>query len=125
MQPVAEQQTDFANRRNDQQGPPGVERRQFSDARLDSRPEVRELAEAVDQEEDRVKRVVDRINTTGTVWLGLTVGCARCHSHKIDPIPQKDYYRFLAFFQNLSPHGKGKTNLVSISAPAEKRRSLR
>ena len=49
MQPVAEQQTDFANRRNDQHGPPGVERRQFSDARLDSRPEVRELAEAVDQ----------------------------------------------------------------------------
>ena len=49
MQPVAEQQTAFTDRRNAPQGPPGVERRQFSDARLDSRPEVRELAEAVDQ----------------------------------------------------------------------------
>lgn len=49
MQPVAEQQTAFTDRRNASQGPPGVERRQFSDARMDSRPEVRELAEAVDQ----------------------------------------------------------------------------
>lgn len=49
MQPVAEQQTAFTDRRSGAQGPPGVERRQFSDARADSRPEVRELAEAVDQ----------------------------------------------------------------------------
>ena len=40
----------------------------------------------------------DIIATTSQVFLGLTMNCARCHDHKLDPIPQKDYYRFLAFF---------------------------
>lgn len=53
-----------------------------------------------DQEEFRVEAVFDRVETTGTVWLGLTVGCARCHSHKYDPITQRDYYRLFAFFNN-------------------------
>ena len=53
-----------------------------------------------DQEEFRVKAVVDRVNTTGTVWLGLTVGCAQCHSHKYDQISQQEYYEFFAFFNN-------------------------
>jgi hypothetical protein len=52
----------------------------------------------VDQEEFRVAAVFDRTATLGTVWLGLTVGCARCHDHKYDPIPQADYYRLFAFF---------------------------
>jgi mono/diheme cytochrome c family protein len=52
----------------------------------------------VDQEEFRVKAVVDRVNTTGTVWLGLTVGCAQCHTHKYDPITQREYYGLFAFF---------------------------
>jgi mono/diheme cytochrome c family protein len=52
----------------------------------------------VDAEEYRVKAVVDRVNTTGTVWLGLTVGCAQCHNHKFDPISQREYYRLFAFF---------------------------
>jgi mono/diheme cytochrome c family protein len=43
---------------------------------------------------------VDRANTTSLVWLGSTLGCAQCHNHKFDPFPQKDYYRFLAFFSN-------------------------
>jgi hypothetical protein len=55
----------------------------------------------IDAEEDRVKRTIDRTNTTGTVWLGLTVGCANCHSHKYDPISQREYFGLYAFFNNL------------------------
>jgi mono/diheme cytochrome c family protein len=51
-----------------------------------------------DQEEFRVAAVLDRTATLGTVWLGLTVGCARCHDHKYDPIPQEDHYKLFAFF---------------------------
>ena len=54
----------------------------------------------IDPEQFRVEAVIDRVNTTGTVWLGLTVGCAQCHNHKFDPISQKDYYQFFAFFNN-------------------------
>ncbi len=43
----------------------------------------------------------DVVATTGMVFLGTTMGCARCHDHKIDPIPQRDYYRMLAFFHNI------------------------
>src|SRR5262249_14585983 len=52
----------------------------------------------VDQEEFRVAAVVDRVNTTGTVWLGLTIGCAQCHSHKYDPLLMHEYYGLFAFF---------------------------
>ena len=51
-----------------------------------------------DPEQFRVERTIDRTNTTGAVWLGLTVGCAQCHDHKYDPFSQKDYYRLYAFF---------------------------
>jgi mono/diheme cytochrome c family protein len=44
--------------------------------------------------------LVDRVNTTASVWLGSTLGCAQCHNHKFDPFTQKDYYKFLAFFDN-------------------------
>lgn len=54
----------------------------------------------VDPEQARVEQVMDRVNTTGAVWLGLTVGCAQCHTHKFDPIPHKEYYQFLAFFNS-------------------------
>lgn len=53
-----------------------------------------------DQEEFRVAAVFDRVETIGTVWLGLTVGCARCHSHKYDQISQREYYQLFAFFNN-------------------------
>jgi hypothetical protein len=54
----------------------------------------------IDVEEFRYAATVDRLNTTGTVWLGLTIGCAQCHSHKYDPITQREYYRLLAFLNN-------------------------
>src|SRR5262249_12327831 len=52
----------------------------------------------VDQAEQRWLTVVDRVGTTGSVWLGTTLACAQCHNHKYDPFTQKDYYRFFAFF---------------------------
>ncbi len=56
-------------------------------------------------EELRVEYVADRTETTSTVWLGLTVGCARCHDHKFDPITQRDYYSLFAFFNNVPERG--------------------
>lgn len=56
----------------------------------------------VDQEEFRNKAIVDRVDTTGEVWLGLTVGCAECHSHKYDPITQREFYQLFAFFNDAS-----------------------
>ncbi len=53
-----------------------------------------------DQEEFRCKAVVDRVSTTATVWLGVTMGCAECHSHKYDPFTQREFYSLFAFFNN-------------------------
>lgn len=55
----------------------------------------------IDLEAERVKSVVDRTNAVGSAWLGLTLGCAECHSHKYDPISQQDYYRMFAFFNSI------------------------
>ncbi len=55
----------------------------------------------IDPEEDRVKKTVDRTNTVAAIWLGLTMGCAQCHSHKYDPITQRDYFSLYAFFNSL------------------------
>jgi len=52
----------------------------------------------VDTEQFRVEQILDRTATLGTVWLGLTVGCAQCHDHKYEPITQKEFYRLFAFF---------------------------
>ncbi|MEX1233140.1 MAG: DUF1553 domain-containing protein [Planctomycetaceae bacterium] len=57
-------------------------------------------------EEYAVEYVVDRIETTSTVWMGLTMGCCRCHDHKFDPISQRDFYRMYAFFNNLPEKGR-------------------
>ena len=57
-------------------------------------------------EEYRVEYVIDRVSTTGTVWLGLTLGCARCHSHKFDPISQKEFYQLFSYFNNVPENGR-------------------
>ncbi|MEX0979317.1 MAG: DUF1553 domain-containing protein, partial [Pirellulales bacterium] len=62
--------------------------------------------------------VVDRVDTTATVWLGLTMGCARCHDHKFDPVTQKEFYRVFAFFNNLPE--KGRVQKVGNSPPLVK-----
>ncbi len=54
----------------------------------------------IDKEQFRIDSVFDRVATTGTVWLGLTIGCAQCHDHKFDPIQQEEYYQLFAFFNN-------------------------
>jgi len=56
-------------------------------------------------EEYQVEYVVDRVETTANTWLGTTMGCARCHSHKYDPISQKEFYQFFAFFNTVSEEG--------------------
>jgi hypothetical protein len=53
-----------------------------------------------------LENAVDRVDTTATVWLGLTLGCARCHDHKYDPISQKDYYQLIAFFNAVPEAGR-------------------
>ena len=59
------------------------------------------LEGGIDAEEDRVKRVIDRVNMVGATWLGITVGCAQCHDHPYDPFSQSDYYHLMAFFNNV------------------------
>ncbi len=57
------------------------------------------------EQEWLVENVVDRVETTATVFLGLTMGCARCHDHKYDPISQKEFYQFFAYFYNVDERG--------------------
>src|SRR5262249_32508340 len=57
-------------------------------------------------EEYAVEYVADRVDTTATVWLGMTLACARCHSHKFDPIGHDDFYRFFALFNNVPEQGR-------------------
>ncbi|WP_373652232.1 DUF1549 domain-containing protein [Schlesneria sp. DSM 10557] len=68
-----------------------------------------------DEPADRLLAVFDGfddiITTTAQGFLGLTVNCARCHDHKIDPIPQQDYYSFLSFFQGITPNGYPNPNV--------------
>jgi mono/diheme cytochrome c family protein len=80
-----------------------------------------------DDEEFRVAAVKDRVDTTMQVWMGLTMGCAKCHSHKFDPITQKEYYRFYAFFNQTADADRGDESPV-VPAPTpdiqERRRRI-
>ncbi|MBL8843157.1 MAG: PSD1 domain-containing protein [Planctomycetes bacterium] len=64
------------------------------------------------EEEYLVKYAVDRVNTLGQVWLGLTVGCAQCHDHKFDPLSQRDYYGLFAFLNGIAEKGTDENALL-------------
>ena len=57
-------------------------------------------------EEFLLENAVDRVDTTSTVWMGLTMGCARCHDHKFDPVSMREYYQLIAFFDNVTESGR-------------------
>ncbi|MEC9092908.1 MAG: DUF1549 and DUF1553 domain-containing protein, partial [Planctomycetota bacterium] len=67
----------------------------------------------VDPEENRVNQIVDRVNTTGTVWLGTTFECMQCHNHKYDPFTQREYYEIFAFFNNTPLEVKNSGNDIT------------
>ena len=70
------------------------------------------------EEEYRINHVNDRVTTFGTAFLGLTLECCRCHDHKFDPIPQKDFYALAAFFQNIDEAGLYSYFTQSVPTPA-------
>ena len=72
--------------------------------------------EPADRNLARYDALDDIVSTVGQTFLGLTIDCARCHDHKIDPIPQRDYYRILSFFHNINPYKNGgPTDEISLS----------
>jgi hypothetical protein len=79
-------------------------------------------------EEWRIENAIDRVETTATVFLGLTMGCGRCHDHKYDPISQKEFYRFLGFFNSVNEKGvyteqRGNVApLIVLPSPEDERR---
>lgn len=73
-------------------------------------------------EEYYVRYAIDRTSTTSTVWLGLTMGCAVCHNHKFDPVTQKEFYQFYAYFNNITERamdGNAKSVPPVVKVPSE------
>lgn len=74
-------------------------------------------------EENRIEYLFDQVETVGTVWLGLTFQCTRCHDHKFDPLTMKDYYSMIAFFNATSVDGGGRSGqtapVLDMSTPGE------
>jgi mono/diheme cytochrome c family protein len=77
-----------------------------------------------DDEEFRVAAVKDRVDTTVQVWMGLTMGCGKCHSHKYDPISQREYYQFFAFFNQTEDSDKGDERPVAPTPTADQQRRI-
>lgn len=69
-------------------------------------------------EEFRNEYVIDRTSTLGTAFLGLTIGCARCHDHKFDPVSQKDFYSLYSFFNNVDEAGQITFDATATSGPS-------
>jgi hypothetical protein len=80
--------------------------------------------EPADPLEDRFDQLDDMVSTTAQVYLGLTLGCARCHNHKFEPLGQHDYYRMVAIFNALQRPQDGRTELDLPSAPPSQRRVI-
>ena len=77
-------------------------------------------------EEFLAEYCADRVDTTATVWLGLTLNCCRCHDHKFDPFTQRDYYSLFAFFHNVPEVGLGNAGLgIGRTAPPSSNCRLR
>lgn len=75
-------------------------------------------------EESRVDYVMDRVETTGTVWMGLTLNCCRCHDHKFDPIKQREYYQLSAYFNSIEESGGNDAGgyakpIISLATPEQ------
>src|SRR5438552_1373505 len=81
--------------------------------------------EPADPKLARYDELDDIVATTAQVMLGMTMNCARCHDHKIDPVPQADYYRFLAFFEDVQHYRETRNvrfsfNLTDLDPPHQK-----
>lgn len=78
-------------------------------------------------EENRIEYLFDQVETVGTVWLGLTLQCTRCHDHKFDPLTMKDYYGLVAFFNSTPVDGQGRGGqtapVLDMSTPGEEAKS--
>ena len=85
---------------------------------------LRNIEAGVDLEEYRNKEVVDRVSTVGAGWLGLTLGCAECHSHKYDPISHRDFYQLFSFFNETDDVELPESKAMAVVRRAELRESF-